>query len=112
MAHEEEALGKAYDSRLMRRLIAYLRPYRGRVVLAITITILLAALGPLRPWLVMKAIDDVVANDMAQSGDCPDAHVSIRSRRERAHAPVDQPVGQRHDARVVGFRRKPKSAIG
>lgn len=64
MAHEEEALGKAYDSRLMRRLIAYLRPYRGRVVLAITITILLAALGPLRPWLVMKAIDNLIANEM------------------------------------------------
>ncbi len=64
MAHEEEALGKAYDSRLMRRLIAYLRPYRGKVVLAIVITILLAALGPLRPWLVMKAIDDLIANDM------------------------------------------------
>jgi ATP-binding cassette subfamily B protein len=26
-SHEEEALGKAYDARLMRRLLAYLRPY-------------------------------------------------------------------------------------
>lgn len=64
MAHEEEALGKAYDSRLMRRLLAYLRPYRGKVVLAILVTILLSALGPLRPWLVMKAIDDLIANDL------------------------------------------------
>jgi hypothetical protein len=25
--HDEEVLGKAYDSRLMRRLLAYVRPY-------------------------------------------------------------------------------------
>ena len=31
---EEEALGKAYDARLMRRLLAYLRPYRLRVAVA------------------------------------------------------------------------------
>ena len=30
--HEEEALGKAYDGRLARRLAGYLRPYRWRVV--------------------------------------------------------------------------------
>ena len=30
MAQEEEVLGKAYDSRLMRRLLTYLRPYAGR----------------------------------------------------------------------------------
>jgi ATP-binding cassette subfamily B multidrug efflux pump len=28
MAHEEEVLGKAYDSRLMKRLLQYLRPYK------------------------------------------------------------------------------------
>ncbi len=33
--HEEEALGKAYDARLMKRLMAYLRPYRWHVVLAV-----------------------------------------------------------------------------
>ena len=31
--HEEEALGKAYDSRLMRRLLRYMKPYAWRVVL-------------------------------------------------------------------------------
>ena len=41
---EEEALGKAYDARLARRLLAYLRPYRGSVVLALVLTILV---GPL-----------------------------------------------------------------
>ena len=40
MAQEEEVLGKAYDSRLMRRLLTYLRPYRWQVGIAITAIIL------------------------------------------------------------------------
>ena len=39
--HDEEALGKAYDARLMRRLWHYVRPYRGQV--ALTLLLLLAA---------------------------------------------------------------------
>src|SRR5207237_6021595 len=35
--HEEEALGKAYDSRLMRRLLRYMKPYRWRVILALAL---------------------------------------------------------------------------
>ena len=35
MAQEEEILGKAYDSRLMRRLLVYLRPYRWQVTIAL-----------------------------------------------------------------------------
>ena len=30
--HEEEVLGKAYDARLMRRLLAYLRPHKWYVL--------------------------------------------------------------------------------
>ena len=33
--HDEEVLGKAYDARLMRRLLGYLRPYRRQVALAL-----------------------------------------------------------------------------
>jgi ATP-binding cassette subfamily B protein len=33
--HEEEVLGKAYDARLMRRLVGYLHPYRAQVALAV-----------------------------------------------------------------------------
>ena len=63
MAHEEEVLGKAYDAKLMRRLVDYLRPYRWKVVLAILITIIVSALGPLRPYLTMIAIDNYIAKD-------------------------------------------------
>ena len=47
---EEEALGKLYDTRLTRRLLGYLRPYRGRVGLAVGLSLassMLAIAGPL-----------------------------------------------------------------
>ncbi len=47
---DEEALGKAYDGRLMRRLLAYVKPQRGRAVLAVGLIIvsaLLQLVGPL-----------------------------------------------------------------
>jgi len=34
---EEEAIGKAYDSRLMKRLLEYMRPYKWRVVFAMAL---------------------------------------------------------------------------
>jgi ATP-binding cassette, subfamily B, multidrug efflux pump len=60
MAHEEEVLGKAYDARLMRRLIKYLKPYRWQVVVAIVMTVGMSALGPARPYLTKIAIDDYI----------------------------------------------------
>jgi ATP-binding cassette, subfamily B, multidrug efflux pump len=48
--HEEDVLGKAYDGRLMRRLLVYLRPYRGLLFGAIAVLLaeaLLALAGPL-----------------------------------------------------------------
>jgi ATP-binding cassette subfamily B multidrug efflux pump len=64
MAQEEELLGKAYDARLMKRLVKYLRPYKWQVIGAIVVTILIASLGPLRPLLVMWAINDfILKND-------------------------------------------------
>jgi ATP-binding cassette subfamily B protein len=58
--HEEEALGKAYDARLMRRLLRYLRPYRGRVALAIGLLMLGALVELVGPWLTMVALDRAI----------------------------------------------------
>src|SRR5437764_3664071 len=59
--HEEEILGKAYDSRLMKRLLRYLRPYRWRVVLALASIVLKAGADVLGPFLTMVAIDRYLA---------------------------------------------------
>ncbi len=55
--HEEEALGKAYDGRLMRRLMQYLRPYRSRVALALALVAIVTPLELAPPKLFQVAID-------------------------------------------------------
>ena len=58
---EEEVLGKAYDSRLMKRLLGYIRPYKYYVIFAILLNVVVAGLGPVRPLLTKIAIDDYIA---------------------------------------------------
>jgi ATP-binding cassette, subfamily B, multidrug efflux pump len=66
MAHdynsEDEILGKAYDARLMRRLLSYIKPYKKYVIFAIFLNIVVSALGPLRPYLTKIAVDDYIVN--------------------------------------------------
>jgi ATP-binding cassette subfamily B multidrug efflux pump len=58
--HEEENLGKAYDARIMRRLLQYLQPYRWRVVLAITVLLCSAGVQLVVPWVTGLAIDRAI----------------------------------------------------
>ncbi len=55
--HEEEALGKAYDSHLMRRLLQYMKPYTGRVALALVMVAIVTPLELAPPLIFRKAID-------------------------------------------------------
>ena len=59
MAQEEEVLGKAYDSRLMKRLLVYLRPYWWQTTIALVSILLKVVLGPdvIGPFLTAVAID-------------------------------------------------------
>jgi ATP-binding cassette, subfamily B, multidrug efflux pump len=61
MSQEEEVLGKAYDSRLMARLLKYLRPYRWQVAIALVSIILKAFADVLGPYLTKVAIDRYLA---------------------------------------------------
>ncbi|HTY63001.1 MAG TPA: ABC transporter ATP-binding protein [Acidobacteriota bacterium] len=65
--HEDQVLGKAYDARLMRRLLQYIRPYRGSAYLAIACLLLGAAFSILQPYLTKIAIDRYIKNSN-QSG--------------------------------------------
>src|SRR5574337_675643 len=73
MAQEEEILGKAYDSRLMRRLLTYLRPYKWHVVVALVAIILKSVADVLGPYLTKVAIDKYLAK-------APGAHPWIGDR--------------------------------
>jgi ATP-binding cassette subfamily B multidrug efflux pump len=57
---EEEKLGKLYDTRLTRRLMGYLRPYRWYVALAVSITLGVAGMELIGPYLFKVAIDSYI----------------------------------------------------
>ena len=59
--HEEEVLGKAYDARLMRRLLAYLWPYWRQVAVALVAIVAGAAAQLAQPYLIKTAIDRFIA---------------------------------------------------
>jgi len=61
MAQEEEILGKAYDSRLMRRLLVYLRPYRWPVTIALASIVLKSLCDVIGPYLIKVTVDRYLA---------------------------------------------------
>ena len=61
MAAEEEVLGKAYDSRLMKRLLTYLRPYKWQVGIALASILIKAGADVLGPYLTKIVVDRYLA---------------------------------------------------
>jgi ATP-binding cassette subfamily B protein len=60
--HDDDVLGKAYDARLMRRLLTYLRPHWRKVLLALGTISASAAIQLLPPFLTKQAIDVAIPN--------------------------------------------------
>lgn len=59
---EEDILGKAYDGRLVRRLLHYTEPYLYRLTAAIILMIITSLLSVSGPWIIGKAIDDGIGS--------------------------------------------------
>ena len=55
--HEEGALGKAYDARLLQRLWPFMRPYQAYLWLSIGLGVVMAGLALLRPYIMRMTID-------------------------------------------------------
>ncbi len=58
--HEEEALGRAYDGRLLARLMPFVLPYRGQVVLALGLVAPLFVLELAPAWIIKTGLDRVL----------------------------------------------------
>lgn len=56
--HDDDLMGRAYDHRLMRRLLGYLRPYRGQVAFAIVVVLVDVLVQLAGPYLTKEAIDN------------------------------------------------------
>lgn len=54
--------GKAWDTALFKRIMRYVRPYKNTFIVTAFLVIVLAILGPLRPWLIQHTIDEEVKN--------------------------------------------------
>ena len=68
MSAEEEILGKAYDSRLMRRLLTYLRPYKVQTGIALVAIILKALADVVGPYLTKIAVDKYLVQPGKSAG--------------------------------------------
>jgi ATP-binding cassette subfamily B multidrug efflux pump len=114
---EEEVLGKAYDARLMRRLIKYLKPYRWHVALGIVLSLLVSAMEAVRPYFTKIAVDTNIAQ-----GDMHGLLVTmliflvimiVRGFIQYANAYLTQWIGQRtiFDLRMEVYRHLQKLSL-
>jgi ATP-binding cassette subfamily B protein/subfamily B ATP-binding cassette protein MsbA len=58
--HDDEIIGKAYDSKLMKRLLKYAKPYLKYLLLAILMMVIITGLELLRPYLLKVTIDKYI----------------------------------------------------
>ncbi len=75
---EEQVIGKVYDGRLMRRLLKYLRPYRGSAVLATIYILAASGLSVVQPYLTKIAIDRYIRqHNMAGLGSISAYYIAL-----------------------------------
>ena len=69
---DDELTGKAYDARLMRRILEYTRPYRKLVAGGVILTLVASFLQLIGPYLTKLAIDDYIT-----PGDLPGLYLIL-----------------------------------
>ena len=96
---DDDIIGKAYDARLMRRLLGYLRPYWRSVALGLVVIVLTSLLQLVQPWLTKIAIDRYIAHgDLAGVGRIALAFLAVLAAvfvLEFAQTWISQTIGQR-----------------
>lgn len=61
MEKEKVSSGNIIDFKVLRRLISFVRPYKGRFYVIIALTVVLGVLTAVRPVLILRTLDDDVA---------------------------------------------------
>src|SRR6201994_121855 len=62
MADEIKKKKKIFDFSLLQRVFRYAAPYKSRIYWSMALSIVLAVLSPLRPWLIQLTINDYIRN--------------------------------------------------
>lgn len=63
---KDEAEAKAFDTRIVARMLGFLQPYRGRMMVAVVLMLITTGLTLLAPYLIKVAIDDNIATGDAE----------------------------------------------
>jgi ATP-binding cassette subfamily B protein len=96
---EDEILGKAYDSSLMRRLLQYLKPYRWHVAAGILLSIAVSAMEAVGPYFTKVAVDVNIAQRDAHglfvTAATFFAIMAVRSVLQFLNSYLTQWIGQR-----------------
>ena len=58
---QERITGKIVDLHVLKRLLGFIKPYKGAFYLLVVLTITTAMLGPVRPWIIQIIIDEHIA---------------------------------------------------
>ena len=117
MTTPEEALGRSYDPELMRRMLAYLRPRRGLVAVAVALLIVNALLALVGPVLTRQALDVAVPHrDIGLLGTLTAAYVAallLEFATEYAQGLLTTYIGQgvMRDLRLELFGRLQRLSI-
>ncbi len=61
MEKEKVSSGNIIDLTVVKRILEFVRPYKGRFYFLILLTVLLGVLTPIRPWLIQHTLDTHVA---------------------------------------------------
>jgi len=113
----EEALGRPYDATLMRRMLAYLRPRRVQVALAVALLIANALLALVGPILTKQALDVAVPHrDLGLLGTLTAAYLAallLEFATEYAQGILTTHISQgvMHDLRMELFGRLQRLSI-
>ncbi len=89
--HEEEVLGKAYDARLARRLLRYVRPYRTSLLSGVALILGGSLFALMGPALTAAALDLAIAPRPGASGSV--AARAASALAARFHVPTAGPAG-------------------
>ncbi len=58
---KEKITGRIVDLKVLKRLVGFIKPYRGQFYFLVFLTLATAVLGPLRPWIIQITIDNHIA---------------------------------------------------
>ena len=63
---KDNDIKKIFDLKLLRRVFTFTKPYRVGLYLSVTLTLILAGIAPLRPYLIQLSVDKYIYHNMLQ----------------------------------------------